>query len=249
MRAVDAAMAAASKRKTTSGRSRATRTRPRGRKPRSPESHKIGKLVRQGVPHKRAVAMALAMRDAGRLGPRGGYTRASRRRRGNVGSRSGGRQRASRNKSDRRPKPSKRASRKSRPTASKKRLRKVPKRGYKKRLWEAFGTRAWYSTDPGNDDFDSMEPDLLKWREYKQGATLAKRAIAQPSQYDRIFDGLFAAGVVTYEDVVKQFVKVGGFVEEYTRRQIDLGRLSDLSTQDLKQELKEYRALKEDIRR
>ena len=60
-------------------------SRKRTKKPRSPVSYKISKLVREGVPHKQAVAMALSMHDAGRLGPRGGYIRAIRRRRSKVG--------------------------------------------------------------------------------------------------------------------------------------------------------------------
>lgn len=47
---------------------------------RSAVSHKIRKLVATGVPRRRAVAMALSMRDRGRLGPRGGYRRTKTRR-------------------------------------------------------------------------------------------------------------------------------------------------------------------------
>lgn len=42
-------------------------------------SAKIRVLRREGVPEKQAVAEALSMRRAGRLGPRGGYRRAKRR--------------------------------------------------------------------------------------------------------------------------------------------------------------------------
>lgn len=38
-------------------------------------SAKISKLVHEGKPQKQAVATALRMQRAGRLGPRGGYTR------------------------------------------------------------------------------------------------------------------------------------------------------------------------------
>ena len=36
-------------------------------------SIKIKKLKSEGYPHKQAVAIALSMRDSGKLGPRGGY--------------------------------------------------------------------------------------------------------------------------------------------------------------------------------
>lgn len=39
-------------------------------------SAKIGKLVGEGKPHKQAVATALSMARAGRLGSKGGYRRA-----------------------------------------------------------------------------------------------------------------------------------------------------------------------------
>ena len=45
------------------------------KRPKSPVSKKISKLVREGVPHRQAVAMALSMKNSGRLGPRGGYRR------------------------------------------------------------------------------------------------------------------------------------------------------------------------------
>jgi len=51
------------------------------RKPRPPESKKISKLVREGVPQKQAVAESLSMKRAGRLTKSGGYIRAGRRRR------------------------------------------------------------------------------------------------------------------------------------------------------------------------
>lgn len=51
----------------------------RKKKARTPESKKIGKLVREGVPQKQAVATALSMKRAGRLGPDGGYKRAKKR--------------------------------------------------------------------------------------------------------------------------------------------------------------------------
>lgn len=91
-------------------------------------------------------------------------------------------------------------------------------------------------------------PDLWEWTEYKQGAELAKRAIAQPSQYDRIFDSLFPA-VTTYVDLVKQYVKVGGFFEEYTTKGSDLGRLTSYSASDIKRDLKSSRQLKDIMRR
>lgn len=46
---------------------------------RSPESRKISKLVREGVPQKQAVAEALNMKRAHRLTKRGGYRRVRRR--------------------------------------------------------------------------------------------------------------------------------------------------------------------------
>ena len=44
----------------------------------SPVSRKISKLVREGYPHKQAVAIALNMQSKGRLGHKGGYRRKSR---------------------------------------------------------------------------------------------------------------------------------------------------------------------------
>ena len=46
--------------------------------PKSPVSHKISKLVREGVPHRQAVAIALSMDAQNRLGPLGGYKRVRR---------------------------------------------------------------------------------------------------------------------------------------------------------------------------
>lgn len=48
-----------------------------GRAQRGRISAKISKLHREGEPQKKAVAMALHMAEARRLGPRGGYRRAS----------------------------------------------------------------------------------------------------------------------------------------------------------------------------
>jgi len=45
------------------------------RKPRSPEGKKISKLVHEGEPHTKAVAMAMSMKRAHRLTPSGGYIR------------------------------------------------------------------------------------------------------------------------------------------------------------------------------
>ena len=45
-------------------------------KPKSPVSRKISKLIKEGVPPKQAVAMALQMKAAKALGPKGGYRRA-----------------------------------------------------------------------------------------------------------------------------------------------------------------------------
>lgn len=47
----------------------------------SAESKKISKLVREGEPQDKAVAMALSMKRAGRLTKSGGYRRAGRKRR------------------------------------------------------------------------------------------------------------------------------------------------------------------------
>tara|TARA_A100001388_G_scaffold157888_1_gene117775 strand:+ start:325 stop:729 length:405 start_codon:yes stop_codon:yes gene_type:complete len=44
----------------------------------SPVSYKISKLVREGVSHKQAVAIALNMNSKGRLGVKGGYKRSPR---------------------------------------------------------------------------------------------------------------------------------------------------------------------------
>ena len=46
------------------------------RKNRPPESKKISKLVREGIPQNQAVAEALSMKRAGRLTNQGGYIRA-----------------------------------------------------------------------------------------------------------------------------------------------------------------------------
>ena len=42
------------------------------RKPKSPVSYKIEKLMKEGYPQKQAVAIALSLKKEGRLGPRGG---------------------------------------------------------------------------------------------------------------------------------------------------------------------------------
>ena len=47
----------------------------RKRKHTTPESKKISHLVREGTPQDQAVATALSMKRAGRLGPSGGYKR------------------------------------------------------------------------------------------------------------------------------------------------------------------------------
>ena len=47
----------------------------RRRRRKSRVGHKISKLVREGYPHKQAIAIALSMDQAGRLGPLGGYRR------------------------------------------------------------------------------------------------------------------------------------------------------------------------------
>ena len=41
--------------------------------PKSAVGYKIKKLMKEGYPHKQAIAIALKMRDSGELGPRGGY--------------------------------------------------------------------------------------------------------------------------------------------------------------------------------
>lgn len=47
----------------------------RKRKARGPVSRKISKLRHEGVPHQQAIATAMSMKRARRLGPKGGYRR------------------------------------------------------------------------------------------------------------------------------------------------------------------------------
>ena len=42
----------------------------------TPVGYKISKLMKKGMPHRQAVAVALSMEQKGQLGPRGGYRRA-----------------------------------------------------------------------------------------------------------------------------------------------------------------------------
>jgi len=55
------------------GPKRSRKTKKSGKKPKSDVSYKISKLMKEGYPQKQAVAIALKMKEQGRLGPRGGY--------------------------------------------------------------------------------------------------------------------------------------------------------------------------------
>ena len=97
--------------------------------------------------------------------------------------------------------------------------RKERERKRKKKLLEAFGeSRPWIEGRSGkpvdhplSSNLDEIYPHFVEWDEYKQGRSMADKAMQTPSLLEQYLDELLCPSSIAYEDLVLLLLKAYAF--------------------------------------